>query len=187
MRTRFKLVKAPRSVEVGLDLKFFKISGTWEPNDAERLAAWELYVELITRVAVVPLGGHEGLLSEALDSVYSLFATTRDILRRHGPTIAEPKRDGQYSFGYLAVALLKIDCAPFTAIGTPSSTIGITAVPKGVPEPSTNSSGHRPPSYGPTSTPPASSWRLTRTCSPPPVASPSLGRYTKPATMRATR
>ena len=42
-------MRAPKTVEVGLDLKNFKISGTWEPNDAERKAAWELYVELITR------------------------------------------------------------------------------------------------------------------------------------------
>ena len=85
------MVRAPKSVEVGLDLRFVKITGTWEPNDAERLAAWELYVELITRVAVVPLPAGEGLLREALTSLYTLFAATRDILRRHGPGIAEPK------------------------------------------------------------------------------------------------
>jgi hypothetical protein len=33
-------MKAPKSVEVKLDLKFFSIGGTWEPNDAERRAAW---------------------------------------------------------------------------------------------------------------------------------------------------
>ena len=79
------MVRAPKSVEVGLDLKFFKITGTWEPNDAERLAAWELYVELITRVAVVPLPAGEGLLREALTSLYTLFGATRDILRRARP------------------------------------------------------------------------------------------------------
>jgi hypothetical protein len=42
-------MRAPKSVDVGLDLKIFKISGTWEPNDTERRAAWKLYVELITR------------------------------------------------------------------------------------------------------------------------------------------
>jgi hypothetical protein len=109
------MVKAPKSVQVGLDLKFFTISGTWEPNNAERLAAWELYVELITRVAVVPLQAGEGLLREALTSLYSLFATTRDILRRGGPDIAEPKPDGQYNFGYLAVAMLNIAIRPVLA------------------------------------------------------------------------
>jgi len=108
-------MRAPKSIEVGLDLRFFKISGTWEPNDAERLAAWELYVELMTRVAVVPLGAGEGLLREALTSLYSLFASTRDILRRHGPTVAEPKPDGQYNFGYLAVVILNCVIRPFLA------------------------------------------------------------------------
>jgi hypothetical protein len=110
-----KILRAPKSVEVGLDLKFFSISGTWEPNDAERLAAWELYIELITRIGVVPLPAGEGLLSEALSSLYTLFATTRDILRRHGPSIAEPKRDGQYNFGYLAVAMLNAAIRPLLA------------------------------------------------------------------------
>ena len=108
-------MKPPKSVEVGLDLKFFKISGTWEPNDAERQAAWELYVELMTRIAVVPLPSGEGLLREALTSLYSLFATTRDVLRRHGPTVAEPKPDGQYNFGYLAVVILNGVIRPLLA------------------------------------------------------------------------
>jgi hypothetical protein len=109
------MVRAPKSVEVGLDLKFFKITGTWEPNDAERLAAWELYVELITRVSVVPLPAGGGLLREALTSLYTLFASTRDILRRHGPSIAEPKPDGQYNFGYLSVAILNAAIRPVLA------------------------------------------------------------------------
>ena len=108
-------MKPPKSVEVGLDLKFFKISGTWEPNDAERQAAWELYVELMTRIAVVPLPSGEGLLREALTSLYSLFATTRDVLRRHGPTVAEPRPDGQYNFGYLAVVILNGVIRPLLA------------------------------------------------------------------------
>jgi hypothetical protein len=32
------------------------LSGTWEPDQAERDAAWELYVELVTRIAVAQLG-----------------------------------------------------------------------------------------------------------------------------------
>jgi hypothetical protein len=78
-------------------------------------AAWELYVELVTRLAVVPLGTQEGLLREALSSLYSLFATTRDILRRCGPEIAEPKPDGQYGFAVLAVVMLNYGLYPLLA------------------------------------------------------------------------
>jgi len=108
-------LRAPKSVQVSLNLPVLQISGTWEPNDDERKAAWELYVELVTRISVVPLGPAEGLLREALSSLYSLFATTRDILRRYGPGVAEPKPGGQYSFGTLAVAMLNIGLRPTLA------------------------------------------------------------------------
>ena len=109
------MVRAPKSVDVKLNLHVLEISGTWEPNDAERRAAWELYVELVTRVSVVPLRVDEGLLREALTSLYSLFGTTRDVLRHHGPDVAEPKRNGQYNFGYLAVAMLNFGIRPLLA------------------------------------------------------------------------
>jgi hypothetical protein len=108
-------LRGPSSVQVGLNLPFLQITGTWEPNDDERKAAWELYVELITRISTVPLGPDEGLLREALASLYSLFATTRDILRRYGPDAAEPKPHGQYSFGFLAVAMLNYGLRPVLA------------------------------------------------------------------------
>jgi hypothetical protein len=108
-------LRGPSSVQVGLNLPFLQISGTWEPNDDERKAAWELYVELVTRISVVPLGRDEGLLREALSSLYSLFATTRDILRRYGPDVAEPKPHSQYSFGVLAVAMLNYGLRPVLA------------------------------------------------------------------------
>jgi hypothetical protein len=46
----------PKRVGVKINLGIAELSGEWEPNDVERSAAWELYVELITRVTVVPLG-----------------------------------------------------------------------------------------------------------------------------------
>src|SRR6266536_2347761 len=58
-----------KEVQVKLTIPFVgEVSGTWVPDDAERQAAWELYVELTTRIAVVPLGPNEGLLREALSS-----------------------------------------------------------------------------------------------------------------------
>ncbi|MFF8942542.1 hypothetical protein ACF1A5_09750 [Streptomyces sp. NPDC014864] len=113
------MVRAPKSVNVKLNLRVLEISGTWEPNDAERRAAWELYVELVTRVSVVPLRTDEGLLREALSSLYSLFGTTREVLRKYGPEVAEPKKDGQYNFGYLAVAMLNYGIRPLLAVWHP--------------------------------------------------------------------
>jgi hypothetical protein len=124
-------LRGPKSVQVGLNLPFLQIGGTWEPNDDERKAAWELYVELVTRISVVPLGPDDGLLREALSSLYSLFATTRDILRRYGPDVAEPKPDGQYNFGTLAIALLNVGLRPILARWHPALQDWEAAKPEG--------------------------------------------------------
>ena len=99
------------SVELGLPY-IGKISGDWEPDQKERQAAWELYVELITRVSVINLGPNEGLLREALSSLFSLFSTTREILRKYGPAVAKPKVEGGISFGRLSVAVLNAVLRP---------------------------------------------------------------------------
>ena len=78
-------------------------------GDEARLAAWELYVELQTRIAVQPLGEDEGLLREALNSLYSLFATTREVLRKAGPDVGA-KKD---SVGGIAIAVLNQGLRPF--------------------------------------------------------------------------
>ena len=95
------------SVTVKLQLPYIGgIEGNWQPDGRERDAAWEMYVELITRVAVVELRPDEGLIREALTSLYSLFDTTRGILRKYGPSIAKSKRGSDLSFGYIAVSVL---------------------------------------------------------------------------------
>jgi hypothetical protein len=106
---------APRKVGVRINFGVVELSGEWEPNDVERAAAWELYVELITRISVVPLGPKQGLLREALSSLYSVFASTRDVLRRYGPDIAEPKPSGQYNFAFIAVTILNSGIRPLLA------------------------------------------------------------------------
>lgn len=95
------------NVEVSINIPLIgTIKGTWKPNKNEKEAAWEMYVELITRISIVELKPEEGLLSEALSSLYSLFGTTRKILREHGSSVAQPKGKDNISFGYLAVAIL---------------------------------------------------------------------------------
>jgi hypothetical protein len=97
-----------KQFKVSLNLPFGLggVEQTWEPDDDERRAAWELYVELATRIATVPLERDTGLAREALSSLYTLFGTTRAILRQYGPGVAQPKMDGGASFGTLAVTVL---------------------------------------------------------------------------------
>lgn len=105
----------PKKIGVELNLGVVKLSGEWEPNEVERAAAWEIYVELITRVSTVPLAPDEGLLREALVSLYSVFDTTRQVLRKYGPDIAEPKPFGQYNLAFLAVTILNTGIRPLLA------------------------------------------------------------------------
>ena len=89
-----------KSIEVNLTLPYIGgIRGDWEPNDEERKAAWELYIEFVTRISVVELKSGEGILREALNSLYSLFGITREILRKYGPDVAKPSKNNEYSFG----------------------------------------------------------------------------------------
>ncbi len=104
------------SIAVSLSLPYIGgIQGTWIPDESEQKAAWEMYVELVTRISIIELKPNEGLLREALSSLYSLFSTTRAILRQYGPTIAQPKENGDLSFGYLAVAILNTTLRPVLA------------------------------------------------------------------------
>jgi hypothetical protein len=123
-------MRAPKSVEVKLDLKFLSIGGTWEPNDAERKAAWELYVELVTRISVVPL--RDGIAREALTSLNSLFGQAREILRRYGPEVAEPKSDGEYNLGFLSVAMLNFALRPVLSYWHPELQVWEATRPAGM-------------------------------------------------------
>ena len=89
------------------------VSGTWAVDDNQRLAAWEMYVELVTRIAVRPLGKDKGLLREALSSLYAVFGETRRILRHYGPDIAIPEKKKFLSFGAIAVLVVNEVLAPF--------------------------------------------------------------------------
>lgn len=101
------------SVEVSLTIPYISsITGTWKPNDAEKKASWELYVELVTRISVVELKRSEGFLREALDSLYLLFQTTREILRKYGSDVAVPRKKGDLSFGKLAIIILNYQLRP---------------------------------------------------------------------------
>jgi len=87
---------------VKVQLKFLGISAEWEADPTERRAAWSLYVELITRICTQPLAEEQGLLREALASLYSIFQITRDILREAGPDVGA----SEDSVGGIAVAVL---------------------------------------------------------------------------------
>jgi hypothetical protein len=90
-----------------LNLKAGFVDIEFQPQDDDRKAAWELYVELATRVASQPLAPDQGIDKAALGSLYSLFETTRQILKHYGP--------GTRSFAPVAIAVLNDVLRPFLA------------------------------------------------------------------------
>jgi hypothetical protein len=90
-----------------LHIKAGVLEAEWEPQEKDREAAWELYVELITSIATQPLALAEGDEQAALQSVHSLFGLTREILRRKGRDCIQ--------FTKIAVVVLNQVVRPFTA------------------------------------------------------------------------
>ena len=100
-----KLLDRYRFENIKLSLGFLKADV--RITDVGRNAAWELYVEMLTRVVTQPLPSEDGDDKTALESVHSLFPTTREILRRYGP--------GAVEFGKIAIPILNQQVRPFTA------------------------------------------------------------------------
>lgn len=75
-------------------------------KQADKDAAWELYIEMLTRIVTQSLPSEAGDEKTALDSVYALFPITREILRRHGR--------GTIQFSKIAIPILNQVVRPFT-------------------------------------------------------------------------
>jgi hypothetical protein len=78
----------------------------WAPKDLDRKAAWELYVELLTRIATQYLPPDHGDEKTALISIYKLFDLTRQTLKSH---------EGCTEFARIGVVVLNQVIRPFTA------------------------------------------------------------------------
>lgn len=77
------------------------------PSDYDKNAAWELYIELLTRIATQHLDPSHGDEETAIDSIHSLFALTREVIKRQGRHCIE--------FTKIAVVILNQVIRPFTA------------------------------------------------------------------------
>lgn len=99
-----------------LDLGLVKLGATLREDDRQR--AWELYTEIVTRVAVVgkrrdpsceDFSGE--LYSESLDSVYEFFRECRDIMRKF--PVGKLKESRQEHLGVLINRILNDVFRPF--------------------------------------------------------------------------
>ena len=80
-----------------------------EITEQQKNAAWQLYVELATRISSVPLEHGTGSAREALSSLHSLFECVRLILRTSGPLTAQ----GEGSMASIAINILNKGIRPF--------------------------------------------------------------------------
>lgn len=78
----------------------------WNPSEPDKDAAWDLYVELLTRIATQPLPEDHGDEARALGSLHELFGLTREIIRHRGR--------GCIEFTKIAVLVLNQILRPFT-------------------------------------------------------------------------
>ncbi len=88
-----------------INLKFLEME--WSPQEADKNAAWELYIELLTRIATQHLAPAQGDEATALESIHKLFDITRTIIKHYGRDCIE--------FTKIAVIVLNQVIRPFTA------------------------------------------------------------------------
>jgi hypothetical protein len=79
----------------------------WKPQDEDKAAAWELYIELLTRITTQGLHFEHGDEKTALSSIHSIFGITRDVMKNNGRHCFE--------FTKIAIVILNQVVRPFTA------------------------------------------------------------------------
>ncbi|BAF73053.1 hypothetical protein [Sulfurovum sp. NBC37-1] len=90
----------------GLKAKAGFIEMDFMPNDVDKNAAWEMYVEMQTRITTQELGDEEGDEVTALQSIYTLFQLTRDLLKKYGRHAPD--------FSRIALFIINEEVRPFT-------------------------------------------------------------------------
>ena len=91
----------------GLKVKAGILEMDWQPYDADKNAAWEMYIELLTSITTQKLPDEHGIEETALQSVYKIFEITRDVLKRNGRKCV--------NFTKIAIIVLNQVIRPFTA------------------------------------------------------------------------
>jgi hypothetical protein len=91
----------------GLSINAGFLRLNWAPNDHDRDAAWDLYIELLTRISTQHLQPDHGDEKTALDSIFALFGLTRETLKKKGRHCNE--------FAKIAIVVLNQVARPFTA------------------------------------------------------------------------
>lgn len=87
-----------------IKLKFLEME--WKPQVADKEAAWELYIELLTRSSTQFFLPGQGDEKRALESIAELFGLTREIIKRY--------KTDCFEFTKIAIVVLNQVIRPFT-------------------------------------------------------------------------
>jgi len=93
---------------LNVNLPFGLGGASIEITEGQARVAWALYIEMATRIVTQNLKKGEGSVRESLNSIYSLFDTTRSVLREAGPDAAS----GPDSIGPIAIMILNQGIRP---------------------------------------------------------------------------
>lgn len=88
-----------------INAEFLEVELTFD--DTDKKAAWEMYVELLTRITTQSLNIEDGDEDTALKSIHNLFPLTREILKKYGVE--------SITFAKIAIVILNQIIRPFTA------------------------------------------------------------------------
>lgn len=88
-----------------INVKFLEME--WNPKENDKDAAWEMYIELLTRITTQDLNDNDGDEITALSSIYKIFELTREIIKKY-------KRDC-LEFTKIAIVILNQVIRPFTS------------------------------------------------------------------------
>ena len=92
-------------VSIKLNVGFAELE--FNATEDDQTAAWEMYIELLTRVTTQPIEDSMGDEETALTSIFNLFDSTRKILREKG-------RQAN-NFAKISIIVLNQIIRPFTA------------------------------------------------------------------------
>jgi hypothetical protein len=100
-------------VDINLSLPLINsIRGTWKVSDLERSAAWEAYIEIITRISPCWQGISQRDMEREMGVLEDLLNKLRDILKKYGPLIGKTEGVNDLSFAHLALTIINVLLRP---------------------------------------------------------------------------
>lgn len=98
-------------LDININGIFFKMKGTWIPDECQQLAAWEIYLEMMTRISTVSY--KDGSIRESLTSLHTLFTSMRSTLKKHGPGVARRNYGSTFTLADFVVHIMNDILRPF--------------------------------------------------------------------------